>query len=301
MMNIGTVIKRTKGFYYLLGKDNSEIECKVKGQLFQNSRYDNQIAVGDSVSYKKASSDDIGLITGIEKRKSFLSRTRVGIEAEQIIAANIDNLLIVAAAKNPPFRTNFINRVLVAAKVGNINPILIITKTDLVSQDELEHFLAPYRNIDLEIIQSSVKSDFPASKLKDLFINKISVLAGQSGVGKSSLLNSLFPGLGIKVGAVSLKTSKGSHTTTYAVMHQVVKNAFVIDTPGIREFGLWGVNRDNLGENYPGIEELGNYCKHRDCHHIHEPKCAVKEAVDNGEFNNSLYQGYISIYQTLQN
>lgn len=299
MADTGVVIKRTKGFYYLLGKNGEEIECKVKGQLFKNSRYDNQIAVGDRVSFNRSNTDDVGLISGIEERKSFLSRSRVGIEAEQIIAANVDNLFVVAATKKPPFRTNFINRILVAAKIGNIKPVLVLTKTDLVKKNEITQILEPYRNIDIEIIESSTKTDFPDSELKSLLVGKVSVLAGQSGVGKSSLLNRLFPGLDIKVGAVSHKTSKGSHTTTYAVMHQVVNNTFVIDTPGIREFGLWGIKRDNLGENYPGLEEFKYQCKHRDCHHIHEPDCAVKSAVESGAINKSLFMGYQSIYESL--
>lgn len=299
MADTGVVIKRTKGFYYLLGENGEEIECKVKGQLFKNSRYDNQIAVGDRVIFNRSNSDEIGLISGIEKRKSFLSRSRVGIEAEQVIAANVDNLLVVAATKKPAFRANFVNRILVAAKVGNIKPLLVVTKTDLVAKEDIDRILEPYRDIDIEIIGSSTKTEFPESKLKSLLIGKVSVLAGQSGVGKSSLLNRLFPGLDIKVGAVSHKTSKGSHTTTYAVMHQVADSTFVIDTPGIREFGLWGIQRNNLGDHYPGLETLNYQCKHRDCHHIHEPDCAVKNAVESGNIHKSLFTGYQSIYESL--
>ncbi|MCG8334111.1 MAG: ribosome small subunit-dependent GTPase A [Proteobacteria bacterium] len=301
MVDTGIVTKRTKGFYYLLDENGEMVECKVKGQLFKSSRYDNQIAVGDRVSFSRSDADDIGLISGIKERQSFLSRSRVGIEAEQIIAANVDNLLVVAATKKPPFRTNFVNRILVAANVGNIKPVLVLTKTDLVSKQEIADLLEPYRNIELDIIESSTKSEASDSELKTLLVGKVSVLAGQSGVGKSSLLNKLFPGLDIKVGAVSHKTSKGSHTTTYAIMHQVVKNTFVIDTPGIREFGLWGINRDNLGENYPGLSAFNHQCKHRDCHHIHEPDCAVKDAVESGSIHKSLFSGYQSIYHSLAN
>jgi ribosome biogenesis GTPase len=299
MVETGIVTKRTKGFYYLLLKNGDIIECKVKGQLFKNSRYDNQIAVGDKVSFNKAPGDDVGLISGIETRKSFLSRSRVGIEAEQIIAANVDNLLIVAATKKPPFRTNFINRILVAARAGSIKPVLVLTKTDLVTKNEIDQILEPYRHINLEIIKSSTKTVFPEAKLRNLLVGNVSVLAGQSGAGKSSLLNTLFPGLDIKVGAVSNKTSKGSHTTTYAIMHQVIENTFVVDTPGIREFGLWGIRKENLCENYPGLDELNDQCKHRDCHHIHEPGCAIKKAVETGRIHESLYKGYHSIYLSL--
>lgn len=300
MTGKGIVARRTKGFYYLLVEDGSEVECKVKGQLFKDSRYDNQIAVGDRVAFQQSESDGLGLITGIEERKSFLSRTRVGIEAEQVIAANVDTMLIVASASSPSFRANLVNRLLVAARAGNITPVLLITKTDLVDDDAVDTLISPYRSLDLQIVRSSIHNDFPVQLLLEIFSGKICVLAGQSGVGKSSLLNRLFPDLNIKVGAVSAKTSKGSHTTSYAVMHRVGDGGFVIDTPGIREFGLWHIDTDSLREVYPLIDELGTHCKHRDCHHVREPQCAVKEAVKNGTLDESLYQGYLSIYQSLQ-
>lgn len=300
MCQKGTVKKRTKGFYYLITEQNEEIECKVKGNLFQSSRYDNQIAVGDCVTFTKEANAEVGLITEIGERKSFLSRNRVGKEAEQIIAANVDNLLIVSSTRHPPFRTNLVNRMLVAANVGNISPVLVVTKTDLASEQKVEALVEPYRNLNLDIIPCSIKSEKNYSKIVDVMKNSISVLSGQSGVGKSSLLNRIFPGLSLKVGEISEKTLKGSHTTTFAEMFRVAENGFVIDTPGIREFGLWGITPENLAQFYPGISEFSHECKHRNCHHIHEPDCAVKEAVEFGEFHEKLYQGYISIYNSLK-
>lgn len=295
----GIVIKRTKGFYYLINEANEEVECKVKGLLFKDSRFDNQIAVGDWVEYRKAETDDVGLIVSIEKRKSFLSRNRVGVEAEQIIAANVDHLVIVASAKKPAFRRNLVNRLLVAANVGNIKPTLLITKTDLCDQEAIDQLLLPYRNSGLEILTNTTSNPKPNPKLYDLLLGKISVLAGQSGVGKSTLLNTLFPGLNIRVGAISKKTSKGSHTTTYATMHRIAENSNVIDTPGIREFGLWKVTRKNLSDYYPVICEFELGCKHRDCCHVHEPGCSIKSAVKEGKINKELYGGYLDIFDSL--
>ncbi len=296
----GVVTRRTKGFYYLRTYQGEEVECKVKGQLFKNSRFDNQIAVGDFVFYSKSDRDDVGLITSIKERKSFLSRNRVGAEAEQIIAANIDYLLVVASAKKPPFRVNLINRMLTAAAVGNINPVLILSKTDLVDTDYIEQLLEPYRKLNIEIIPFSIKDETANPRLLEILSGNVSVLAGQSGVGKSSLLNRLYPALSLKVGAVSAKTFKGSHTTTFAMMHQIAENSFVIDTPGIREFGLWHVSKKNLACFYPLISDFEHHCKHRDCRHIHEPRCSIKNAVKNGEIHETLYQGYISIYNSLE-
>ena len=295
----GTVIRRMKGFYYLRTQSGLEIECKIKGQLFKDSRFDNQIAVGDSVLFKKRENDRIGLITGIEKRKSFLSRARIGIGVEQVIAANVDILLIVMSAKDPPFRVNLINRFLVAALAGNIIPILVISKVDLVNAEYLSQLTTPYIGMDLRIIRFSTMETETHPELTKVISDNICVLAGQSGVGKSSLLNTLFPRLSIKIGKINRKTLKGSHTTTNARMHQVAENGFVIDTPGIREFGLWNVSKNNLDQYYPGFEEYIHGCKHRNCHHVTEPKCSVKSAVERGDIHRVIYNGYLSIYHSL--
>ncbi|MBT6611592.1 MAG: ribosome small subunit-dependent GTPase A [Deltaproteobacteria bacterium] len=296
---LGTVIRRTKGFYYLRNNLNQTVECKIKGLLFKNSRFDNQVAVGDRVIYQKSETDNLGLIIEIEPRNSFLSRTRVGKEAEQVIAANIDYLLIVAATKDPAFRFNLINRMLVAASVGRITPILVITKTDLVPKKEIDHLLAPFRDLELEYFLSTTLEPEQNPKLSKLLKNSVSVLAGQSGAGKSSLLNKYFPALSIKIGDVGLKTHKGSHTTTYTISHQIAENGFVIDTPGIREFGLWNITQANLNEYYPLIQTFQQQCKHRNCRHVHEPQCAVKDAVTTKVIHPILYDGYVSIFNSL--
>lgn len=295
----GIVVRRTKGFYYLRNALNQEVECKIKGKFFKNSRFDNQIAVGDRVAYRKAEKDDVGLITEIEPRKSFLSRTRVGKEAEQVIAANIDYLLIVASTKHPAFRFNLINRLLVAASIGQITPVLIITKTDLVQENEIGNLIDPFRDLDLKIFLSSIENPDADHQLAELLSHNVSVLSGQSGAGKSSLLNKYFPDLSIRIGDVSAKTHKGSHTTTYTIMHQIAEQGFVIDTPGIREFGLWGMTQANLCEYYPRILEYRGLCKHRNCRHVHEPACAVKDAVSGGKIHRVLYDGYLSIFHSL--
>ncbi len=295
----GIIARRTKGFYYLRSATNQIVECKIKGQLFKDSRFDNQAAVGDRVIYQKSDKDDVGLIVEIESRNSFLSRSRVGKEAEQVIAANIDYLLIVAAAKHPAFRFNLVNRMLVAASVGNITPVLIITKTDLAERDEIDNLIEPFRDLDLVIFPSSTKDFEINQNLLELLNNSVSVLSGQSGAGKSSLLNKYFPALSIRIGDVSAKTHRGSHTTTYTIMHQISALGFVIDTPGIREFGLWDVTQANLGEYYPRIQEFQHQCKHRNCRHVHEPHCAVKDAVLDQTIHPVLYDGYVSIFESL--
>ncbi len=296
---LGTVIRRTKGFYYLRNQANETVECKIKGLLFKNSRFDNQVAVGDIVVFQKSDNDNVGLITKIEPRNSFLSRARVGKEAEQVIAANIDYLLIIAATKHPAFRFNLINRMLVAASVGKITPILVITKTDLIRKEEIDRLLAPFYGLELEYFLSTTQKPETDPKLSKILKNGVSVLSGQSGAGKSSLLNKYFPSLSIKIGDVSAKTHKGSHTTTYTISHQIADNGFVIDTPGIREFGLWNITQTNLCEYYPMIQTYQQQCKHRNCRHVHEPHCAVKDDVATKLIHPVLYDGYVSIFNSL--
>jgi len=295
----GVVVYRSKGFYYLRTDTENEIECKVKGLLFKNSRFNNQIAVGDIVYFSRNTLDRLGVIDEIEERRSYLSRSRVGIEAEQIIAANVDYLLIIASTQQPAFRSNLVNRLLVAAAVGNVKPVLVITKTDLVHPTKIAAITALYHNTDLPIITSGFLDTAPNDSLNSLLSNHICLLAGQSGAGKSSLLNRYFPWLKIRVGEVSLKTSKGAHTTSYARMYRIADQGFVIDTPGIREFGLWQVTSDNLADFFPRIREFYRQCRHRDCKHIHEPGCIIKEAVARGEINRELYAGYVAIYDSL--
>jgi len=289
------VIRRTKGFYYLRTLGGQEIECKAKGSLFQHSRYDNQIAVGDQVNLVMEDDQKIGLIHSIEPRKSFLSRVRVGIAAEQVIAANVDLMFITIAARDPEPRPGLIWRMLVAANLGNVRPVLLLTKTDLIHHRH-PAWLRPFEDIDLEILKSSKVRGSDDNRLVDLIGENTSVFVGHSGVGKSSLINRLFPGLDLKVGEVNEKTSKGSHTTTYAQMIQVAESGFVIDTPGVREFGFWNLDKEDIRDYFPLIRQYSGHCKHSDCQHLSEPHCFVKEEVEAGRIHSDLYQGYMKLF-----
>ncbi len=299
MEGSGTILRRTKGYYFLKTVEGLEVECKVKGKLFEKSRFDNQIAVGDYVDFIKSDEKEHGLIKKIHPRKSFLSRARIGVEAEQVIAANVDTLLIIASCKHPPLRTNLINRMVVAAKSGSVTPVLLITKSDLVTDEELKLESEPFIKMGLNVLSSSIFEDSGNTDIRELLKGKISVLSGQSGVGKSSILNKLFPDLKLKVGAISEKTLKGAHTTTYTSMHEVMEDSYVIDTPGIRGFGLWNVNRENLNQYYPFIEDHYDKCHFRGCLHITEPRCSVKEAVEENKIPRNVYQGYLALCESL--
>ena len=296
----GIIRKRIKGFYYTQTQDGKFVECKIKGNLFKDNLFKNQVAVGDKVIFRKSPNDSVGLIQRIEPRKSFLSRSRVGKTAEQVIAANIDHLLIVCAVEDPPFRINLVFRMLVAARVGNIHPVLVITKSDLVKQERIDEILEPFENFEMDWIVSSL---FDPPKKDENFLKlvqgNVTVLSGQSGVGKSSILNKFFPDLHLKTGNVNMRTTKGLHTTTFAEMHELSKGSFVIDTPGIREFGLWDITQKNLHEYFPILEDYQHGCKHRDCRHYKEPGCLVHADLESGEIHAKVYQGYLAILESL--
>jgi len=297
----GIIRKRIKGFYYVQTQEGKIIDCKIKGKLFKDDPFKNQVAVGDKVVFVKSPKDNLGLIQGIEPRKSFLSRSRVGKIAEQVIAANIDNLVIVCAAKDPPFRANLVFRMLVAARVGKIKPVLVISKADLVQQQEIDEILEPFKNTELDwIISSLFDPPEKEEKFLELIQNSVTVLSGQSGVGKSSMINKYYPELRLKTGQVNMRTTRGLHTTTFAEMHEVSKGSFVIDTPGIREFGLWGITQKNLHEYFPILEDYQHGCKHRNCCHYKEPGCRVHEDLESGEIHPTIYQAYLAIRESLE-
>ncbi|MDH5560073.1 MAG: ribosome small subunit-dependent GTPase A [Deltaproteobacteria bacterium] len=295
----GIVLKRIKGFYYLMDDFGEEVACKIKGSLFKESRFDNQVAVGDRVRYLLSEKNTQGLITGLLPRRSFLSRNRVGIDTEQIIAANVDLLLMVSSVKQPAFRHNLIFRLIVAAYIGNIIPVLVMTKTDLLGIKEIRELLRPFEGIDISIQLTSVKQPKTCLEIKDLIASRICVLSGHSGVGKSTLVNLLYPEFQLETGKINPKTSKGLHTTTSSMMYPVGEKGFIIDTPGIREFGFWNLKRENLRKYYPGIRDYNSQCKLRNCCHIHEPSCQVKSDLKEKNLNSDLYAGYISIYESL--
>ena len=299
VLKVGYVLRRTKGFVFLRDEDGLRVECKIKGSLFEKSQYNNRLAVGDQVLFKPEASGEIGLVHEIVKRKSFLSRSRIGIEAEQVIAANVDYLLITQSAKSPRPRSNFIFRMLTAAEIGNVTPVLVITKMDLVDQAEMEEFLIPFKALGVKIITTSDKNAEDEKAIEDLLHGHISVLSGPSGVGKSSLINRIYPDLNLKVGEVIKKTNKGAHTTTNSCMYEVTKDTFIVDTPGIRELGLWAITQQTLYQFFPGLSEYAGTCKHKDCRHLSEPGCTAKAALEAGEILPEIFEAYHDILDSL--
>ncbi len=256
------------------------------------------IVTGDRVVWRDG--DPLGVIVATLPRHSLLSRPNIQGEL-RAVAANIDTIVITIAPEPTPF-ANLIDRYLVAAETVAIEPLILLNKTDLLSADnqqQLAVLLASYEQIGYRTIRASTKSSDGLDTLKAQLNNRISVFVGQSGVGKSSLINELLPGVDIKVGALSENTLKGTHTTTTARLYHFPDGGDLIDSPGIREFGLWHIDRQALLEGFREFRPFLGHCRFRDCHHEQEPGCALRKALKDGLIQPRRMESYRTILNSL--
>ena len=256
------------------------------------------LAPGDRVLVEME--EDNAVVRGIAPRSTRLAR-HAGVHGrlnQQIIAANVDNLVIVAAAAHPPFRPGLVDRFLIVAQQGGVTPLLCINKMDLVEGEPAE--ISLYRALNMEICFTSCKTGEGLDELRLRLAGKTSVLAGHSGVGKSSILNRLDPGLRIYTREVSEATSRGRHATTAAALYEMQGGIHIIDTPGIRALGLWNVSPEEVAFYFPELVACSTGCKFRNCTHIHEAQCAVKDAVESGLVPLQRYESYKRIRTSLE-
>jgi ribosome biogenesis GTPase / thiamine phosphate phosphatase len=269
--------------------------CDVlSGRERVRCRSDVGVAIGDQVLF----SAQRRRIEEILPRRTVLSRADPhNPRLERVIAANVDLVVHVVSLKDPPLRPGLIDRFLIAAEKSGAAPLICLNKVDLLeSADELE-LLRPYENAGVPVIHCSAATGAGIDQLAGALAGRCSVFAGHSGVGKSSLLNALDPGARARMGAVSAATGKGRHTTTASVLFQLPNGARVIDTPGIREFGLWSIGPADVRRYYHDFD--GYLCAFPDCSHIHEPACAVKAAVESGEVARARYETYVRIVESV--
>lgn len=219
---------------------------------------------------------------------------------EQIVAANVDNLIIVSSCQQPKFNNRTIDRFIVAAECSHINSIIVINKIDLDSGKQCTEWSELYRAIGYKVIETCVPQNIGIDKLKKLLAGSINLFWGTSGVGKSSLLNLMYPGLSLKTGVISKATSKGKHTTVTSLMKKVDDKTFVIDTPGIREIDPYGIRKEDVGHYFKEFSDFIGGCKFNTCTHHHEPGCAVIDAVEKKIINSGRYQSYLNIIETVE-
>jgi ribosome biogenesis GTPase len=293
-------VLRSYGAVYHVLVNKDEYCCVLRGKFrLKSEQVVNPVAVGDIVDIEITGEKE-GVIEKIHPRHNRFSRLYPGRRfREQIIAANIDQLVVIASVLEPRLNLNTVDRFLIAGEKGHLKGVLCLNKIDLKIDDGTEDLVVMYRNAGYDVLLTSAVTGEGLDELRSAIRRKISVFAGVSGAGKSSLLNRLNPESRLPVRGVSTLTGKGKHTTSSVQLITIDEESFVADTPGIRELGLWDVTRKELSDCYPEIRESLHRCRFSPCYHVHEPDCAVKRAVQDGTIDPRRYDSYLKILETL--
>ena len=297
----GTVYKSTGNWYSVQTDSNEVYKCNIKGKFRSlGIKSTNPIAVGDQVNFEIINKKDFtGIINRIENRKNYIIRKSVNLSKfSHIIASNIDCCFLFVTPSNPITSSIFIDRILIATKSFGIDTIILFNKTDIYSKNDIKYIdnlRDIYSKIGYKCLNISVLKEININNIIEIMKDKISIFTGHSGVGKSSLVNLLDPSLNIKTAKVSKQNEQGQHTTTYAEMYDLNFGARIIDSPGIKGFGLIDIEKSELGGYFSEFILLKDDCKFNNCLHENEPNCAVKEAVVNGVISESRYKSYLSL------
>ena len=299
-MNKGTVVRNTGSHYTVRDAEGREYECCIKGRFkISGIKSTNPVAVGDRVEFLPSQANAYGLICGIEERKNYIIRKATKLSKQtHVIAANMNQALLVVTAVLPRTSTGFIDRFLLTCEAYNIPCVLVFNKIDLYDEEireYAEYVKSIYENVGYTCIETSAIEKTGLEKLEQILKNKTSLLSGHSGVGKSALVNALDSSLNLKTSAVSLSNLKGRHTTTFAQMYPLAFGGDIIDTPGIRSFGMVDFKAEEVARYYPEMRARLANCKYYNCTHIHEPGCAIKKAVEEGVISPERYSNYVNI------
>ena len=294
----GLILKSTGSWYDVLGEDDKIYKGRVRGKLrIMDLKSTNPVAVGDRVEMEITGDDAV--ITDILPRENFIIRQSVHKKGHlHILASNLDQAVLIATLSYPRTSLGFIDRFLVSAEAFRIPQVIVFNKADRLSEKEarkVRELMKMYEEIGIRCLQTSAKSGSGIPEFKHLLNGKKSLIAGHSGVGKSTLINMLAPDIDQKTAEVSDFANKGVHTTTFAEMFRVTPDTFIIDTPGIKELALADIPPEELGDYFPEIRAIRSECKFNNCLHLKEPGCAVKQAVQEGKINPLRYKSYLSM------
>ena len=300
----GLVYKSTGSWYTVKSENGDFIECRMKGKFrIKGIKSTNPIAVGDWVDYElEETSDSVtGTIYNILERKNYIVRKSVNLSHQMhIIASNIDRVFLLITINNPPTTTNFIDRFLVTAEAYGIETVLVFNKIDTfdeVTLDEQLYLQHIYQEIGYHCLRVSSTEMKGIEELKALMIGKVSMFSGHSGVGKSTLVNALEPNLQLKTKVISEQSMQGQHTTTFAEMYDLSFDARIIDTPGIKGFGIVDMEKEEISGYFPEFFKLKDQCKFNNCLHKDEPHCAIKKALEDDKISWSRYKSYLKILE----
>lgn len=300
----GTVYKSTGSWYTVKSETGDFIECRIKGKFrMKGIKSTNPIAVGDIVDFELEESSDktTGTIHNIHERKNYIVRKSVNLSHQMhIIASNLDYVFLLITVNNPPTTFNFIDRFLVTAEAYGIETILVFNKIDTLKDDTLDEQLYMqyvYQQIGYKCLRVSAAEGKGIDELKEIMIGKITMFSGHSGVGKSTLVNAMEPSLHLKTKTISEQSMQGQHTTTFAEMYDLSFRAKIIDTPGIKGFGIVDMEKSEISGYFPEFFKLQDQCKFNNCLHKDEPKCAVKEALEKDEISWTRYNSYLKILE----
>lgn len=297
----GLIIKSTGSWYQVLTDDGDRINCRIKGKFrTKGITTTNPLAVGDKVEFEMEPAQETGVIIKLQRRKNYIIRKAINLSKQaQILGANLDLALLVVTLASPRTSLGFIDRFLVTSEAYDVPAGLIFNKLDLFSDEGLEmleEFILIYTKLGYPCFEVSALNGTNVEQVKETLKGKVTLLSGHSGVGKSSLVNTLLPDLKLRTTEVSDWHDKGMHTTTFAEMYELPSGGFLIDTPGIRELGIIDIEPQELGDFFPEIRDRRQDCRFYNCRHINEPGCAILDAVEQSDIESSRYNSYLSIY-----